>query len=189
MKTALEAGCTFWNGGEFYGTPERNSLTLLRAYFDKYPEDADKVVINIKGCCDEKLWPTGDAEGVRRSVENSLRMLGPRGVISQFEFARKDPNTEIEVTMEAFKEQIRAGHIAEVAMSEVNAETIRRAAKVTKIGGVEVELSLWRTDPLTNGVAEACAELGIPIIAYCEFLDPCHIRRERHRERVCVTDL
>ena len=39
MKTALDAGCNFWNGGEVYGTPEYNSLHLLKAYFTKYPED------------------------------------------------------------------------------------------------------------------------------------------------------
>jgi len=53
-----------------------------------------------------------------------------------------------------------------VALSEVSEATIRRAAKVTKIAAVEVELSLWSTHIFENGVAAACAELGIPIIAY-----------------------
>lgn len=52
------------------------------------------------------------------------------------------------------------------SLSEVNAVTIRQVAKITKIVAVEVELSLWSTDPLTNGIAKACAELNIPIIAY-----------------------
>ena len=49
MKAALECGANFWNGGELYGPPERNSLHLLNEYFTKYPEDASKVVISIKG--------------------------------------------------------------------------------------------------------------------------------------------
>ena len=44
MKTALDNGANFWNGGELYGTPERNSLHLLREYFEKHPGDAKKVV-------------------------------------------------------------------------------------------------------------------------------------------------
>jgi len=45
MKTALEIGCTCWNSGEFYGTPEPTlNLDLLKRYFDKYPEDAPKVI-------------------------------------------------------------------------------------------------------------------------------------------------
>lgn len=31
---------------------------------------------------------------------------------------------------------------------------------------VEVELSLWTTNILHNGIADTCAELGIPIVAY-----------------------
>lgn len=38
--------------------------------------------------------------------------------------------------------------------------------KVHPIAAVEVELSLWSTDILENGIAKACAELDIPVIAY-----------------------
>ena len=33
LKSALENGLNLWNGAEFYGTPEYNSLNLLEAYF------------------------------------------------------------------------------------------------------------------------------------------------------------
>jgi pyridoxine 4-dehydrogenase len=45
----LVAGCNFWNAGEFYGTESYNSLHLLNKYFTKYPEDAEKVVLSVKG--------------------------------------------------------------------------------------------------------------------------------------------
>ncbi len=167
LKAALEAGCNYWDGGELYGTPDCNSLTLLRKYFAKYPEDAGKVVLNIKGCSFENFRPDSSREGVRTSIENCVRMLGPAGRIYQFEAARKDPKVPIELTMMAYKEHIRAGNIRQAALSEVSADTIRRAAKVTKVGAVEVELSLWNTLPLENGVAATCADLGIPILAYC----------------------
>jgi pyridoxine 4-dehydrogenase len=61
---------------------------------------------------------------------------------------------------------VQEGKIKGIGLSEVRAETIRRAVKVHPIVQVEVELSLWSTDILRNGVAETCAELGIPIIAY-----------------------
>jgi pyridoxine 4-dehydrogenase len=48
MKTALEQGANFWNGGELYGTPERHSCHLLKEYFKKYPGDAEKIVLSIK---------------------------------------------------------------------------------------------------------------------------------------------
>lgn len=51
-------------------------------------------------------------------------------------------------------------------MSEVGAATIRRAAAVADIAMVEEEVSLWAPEILTNGVAEVCAELKIPIVAH-----------------------
>jgi len=75
-------------------------------------------------------------------------------------------STPIETTMGALQKLVDEGKIGAICLSEVKAETIRRAAKVAKISNVEVELSLWATDILHNGVASTCAELGIPITAY-----------------------
>jgi pyridoxine 4-dehydrogenase len=167
IKAALESGCNYMNGGEFYGPPDNNSLTLLKKYYEKYPEDQGKIVLNIKGCIDlAKHRPDSSPSGVKTSVENSVRQIGGKGRIDQFEPARKDPDTDIETTLAALQEQVNAGNIGGITLSEVSAATIRRAARVAKIEGVEVELSLWSTDPLENGVAQACAELDIPIIAY-----------------------
>ena len=83
-----------------------------------------------------------------------------------FESARVDPNVPIEETLGELAKLVSEGKIGGVALSEVNAASIRRAAKVTKIVAVETELSLWSTDPLTNGIAKACADLHLPIIAY-----------------------
>lgn len=167
IKAALAAGCNYFNGGEFYGPPDNNSLTLLNKYLEKYPEDADKFVLNVKGCIKlPSFAPDGTPEGVKASVDNCVRMLGGKGKIHQFEPARKDPNVEIETTIAALKEQVDSGLIGGISLSEVSAATLRRAAKLAKIESVEVELSLWETSPLENGLAEACAELDIPILAY-----------------------
>ncbi|KAG4441203.1 hypothetical protein IFR05_003321 [Cadophora sp. M221] len=165
MRASLEAGANFWNAGEFYGTPEFNSLTLLNKYFTQYPEDAKKVVLSIKGGL-VKMQPDGTAEGIKTSVENCLRLLDGKKSIDIFECARVDRNTPIETTMKALEEYVKAGKIGGIALSEVSASSVRRAAKVTKIVAVEVELSLWSTDILSNGVAAACAENNIPIVAY-----------------------
>ena len=165
MRASLEAGCNFWNGGEFYGPPERNSLVLLNKYYEKYPEDAGKVLLSIKGAAGPNLSPDSSAEGVRRSVETCLKQLGGRGKIDMFECARKQADVPIETTMKALAELVKEGKIGGVALSEVNANTIRAAAKVTKIVAVETELSLFCTEPLENGITNACAELKIPLVA------------------------
>jgi pyridoxine 4-dehydrogenase len=143
LKKAVEEGLLFWNGGEVYGTPEYNSLVLLEKYFEKYPEDADKVVISIKGGVDPNKGPDASPEGIRRSIDNCMRLLKGRKKIDIFECARRDAKTPIEVTMKVIDEEyIKTGKIGGVALSEVKAATIHEAAKVTKIAAVEVELSL-----------------------------------------------
>lgn len=167
MRTSLVTGANFWNGGEFYGTAERNSLHLLNEYFTKYPEDADKVVLSIKGgLVPGQLMVDGSEKNVRRSVDECIRLLDGKKTVDIFECGRVDPKVPIEETMRVLTELVKEGKIKGIGLSEVRAETIRRAHKVHPIAAVEVELSLWATDILTNGVAQTCAELGIPIVAY-----------------------
>jgi pyridoxine 4-dehydrogenase len=168
MKAALDTGAIFWNGGELYGSENRNSTHLLNEYFTKYPEDADKVVFSIKGGAgaNNDLRPNGSPENIKRSIDTCLKVLDGKKSIELFEAARVDPNTPIEVTIAAIDEYVKAGKIGGISLSEVSAQSIRRAAKIAKISAVEVEFSLFSTDILSNGIAQACAELGIPIVAY-----------------------
>jgi pyridoxine 4-dehydrogenase len=144
MRAALENGMNFWNGGEFYGTPEYNSLVLLERYFEKYPEDADKVVLSIKGAAGPTgAGPDGSPEGVRRSVDNCLKLLNGRKKLDIFECARRDANTPLEVTLGVLdKEYVQTGKIGGISLSEVRASTVHEAVKITKIVACEVEVSL-----------------------------------------------
>lgn len=164
MRAALEGGCNLWNGGVFYGTPESNSLTLLGRYYEKYPEDASKVVLNIKGA-QKGMIPDSSPENIRAEVDTCLKQLGGKGKIDMYECARRDPKTPLKDTLECLEGLVKDGKIGAIALSEVNAKTIREAAAITKIAAVEIELSLWSTDPLTNGIVDTCGELDIPIIA------------------------
>jgi pyridoxine 4-dehydrogenase len=165
MHAAITAGCNIFNGGEMYGTPEYNSLTLLKAYYEKYPEDVGKVVVNIKSGTKGTFGLDGSAEYAKESVDRCLKLLGDRGKIDIFEYARRDTSVPLTVTLGALAECVEEGKIGGVALSEVNANTIREAAKITKIVAVETELSIFSTGPLNNGICAACAELGIQIHA------------------------
>ena len=61
---------------------------------------------------------------------------------------------------------ITEGKFSHIGLSEVSEKTIRRAAKIYPVTTVEIEFSLWSTEIKTNGVLDACNELGIKIIAY-----------------------
>ncbi|KAI1083639.1 putative aldo/keto reductase [Whalleya microplaca] len=168
LRTALKNGSNFWNGGQFYGAPNYNSLVLLERYFEKYPEDAEKVVLSIKGGMNPETRQTdGSPENTRRSIDACLAQLKGRKKLDIFESARRDPNVPLEVTFGVIeKEYIQTGKVGGISLSEVRAETIHEAVKYTKVVAVEVELSSFTTDVLENGIAAACAQYGIPLIAY-----------------------
>lgn len=168
MRAALQNGCNFWNGGEFYGPPEYNSAVLLERYFEKYPEDADKVVLSIKGAAGANLekGADGSPEEIRRSMDATLSQLNGRKKVDIFECARRDPKVDLKVTFGELQKYIDAGKLGGISLSEVNAQTIHDAVKVTSVKAVEVELSLFSTEVLENGVAAACAQYGIPLVAY-----------------------
>ncbi|KAK3071371.1 hypothetical protein LTR53_008750 [Teratosphaeriaceae sp. CCFEE 6253] len=144
MKAALEQGANFWDG---------------------YPEDTDKVVLSIKGALGT-AGPTGSPKAIRASVDEAVKVLGGIKTIDVFEMARVDPNVPIETSIRALADLVQEGKIKGIGLSEVSATTIRRAHAVHLVAAVEVELSLFTPDPLRNGIARTCRELGIPMIAY-----------------------
>ncbi|CAN9377012.1 unnamed protein product [Alternaria alternata] len=168
LKTALENGATFWNAGTFYGSPDANSLHLLKHYFTKYPEDASRVVLSIKGAYDGATQsPTASPEQIRASVDECLALLDGLKSIDLFEPARVDPKVPIEESVRALAELIKEGKIGSYGLSEVSAQTIRRAHAVYPPAAVEIELSLFSQEALEKGgVVETCRELGIPVVGY-----------------------
>lgn len=159
MKAALGQGSNFWNGGIFYGTPDANSLHVLKYYFTKYPEDADKVVLSIKGAYNASVHePDCSPEGIRASVGEALRVLDGVKKIDIFECARVDPKVPIETSMQTLAQLVKEGKLGGIGLSEVSAATIRKAHAVHPISAVEIELSMFSTHVLTNGVADTCRE-------------------------------
>ncbi|KAJ0107874.1 hypothetical protein J7T55_007086 [Diaporthe amygdali] len=167
IKAALNNGCNFFNGGEFYGKMEYNSLVLLERYFAKYPEDADKVVLSVKGAGGPSgMQPSGTEAEINRSIGNVIKQLNGRKKLDIFECARRDQNVSMEETFGAMQKFIDEGKLGGISLSEVRHETLLEAVKITKVVAVEVELNLFATEVLENGIAATCAKHNIPLIAY-----------------------
>lgn len=166
MKATLDKGANFWNAGWIYGPPNANSTQLLNYYFSIHPSDAQKVVLSIKGCFDMIDGPDCSPEGIRKNIDEILKVLDGKVNIDMFEPARIDPKVPVEDMMKTLADSVKDGKTGGIGLSEVNASTIRRAHAVSPVSAVEVEMSLFSTDALTNGVFETCAELGIPVVAY-----------------------
>ncbi|KAA1093198.1 hypothetical protein PGT21_028417 [Puccinia graminis f. sp. tritici] len=171
----LTGGGRFLNSGEFYGNgPDRlhANLELLARFFDAYPEWAQegKCFLSVKGGINldggKMNHPDGSIEALRKSVDTINLKLGGKKKMDLFEMARVDKKVPIEDVMKSYKILINEGKFKHVGLSEVSAETIRRAHAVHPISAVEVEYSPWLLDIEHNGILATCEELRIPIVAY-----------------------
>jgi aryl-alcohol dehydrogenase-like predicted oxidoreductase len=104
-------------------------------------------------------------EHIRKVCDASLKRLGVE-VIDLFYQHRVDPNVPIEDVAGAVKDLIAEGKVKHFGLSEPGAQTARRAHAVQPITALQNEYSLWTRAPETNGIIEACEELGIGLVPY-----------------------
>ena len=86
-------------------------------------------------------------------------------VIDLYYLHRKDPAVPIEETVGAMKQLVEAGKVRFLGLSEVGAETIRRACKVHPISAVQSEYSLWERG-IEESVLPAMRELGVGLVPF-----------------------
>jgi aryl-alcohol dehydrogenase-like predicted oxidoreductase len=165
IHAAIDAGVSLIDTGDFYGMGH-NELLIARALRDR---DREQVTISVKfgGLRDPAMgWAGNDArpESVKNFLAYTLTRLGTDHV-DIYRPARLDPDVPIEETVGAIAEMIEAGYVRHVGLSEVGAETIRRAAAVAPISDLQIEYSL-----LSRGVEDeilgTLRELGIGLTAY-----------------------
>ncbi|KAH9991765.1 aldo/keto reductase [Russula vinacea] len=156
------------NSGEFYGQDfSAVNIELVARFFEKYPDYADRVFLSVKGgLLPDQLAVDGSRENLRRSVDDILKALRGTKKLDLFEPARRDPNYEIEHYAEVLNELVEEGKFDYIGLSEVGAETVRRAHKVMPVAVVEIEVSPQAYEQQTKDVIATCKELGITVIAY-----------------------
>jgi aryl-alcohol dehydrogenase-like predicted oxidoreductase len=113
---------------------------------------------------DGKRVIDGRPETLKRTCEDSLRRLRTDRV-DLYYLHRWDKRVPIEESIGALAELVRAGSIGAIGLSEVSAQTLRRAHAVHPIAAVQTEYSLWTRNP-ELGVLDACRELGIACVAF-----------------------
>jgi len=106
----------------------------------------------------------GSPANARSAVEGSLRRLGV-DVIDLYYLHRKDPAVPIEETVGAMGELVQAGKVRFLGLSEVGAETIRRAHRVHPISAVQSEYSLWERG-IEESILPAMRELGVGLVPF-----------------------
>jgi aryl-alcohol dehydrogenase-like predicted oxidoreductase len=170
IQRALELGINFLDTAQLYG-PLTNEELVGRA-IKGHPRD--KVVIATKfarrmdNATPGDMASTGPLDGsadhVRTSIDGSLKRLGVEYVDLYYQH-RVDPRVEIEETVGAMAELVKAGKIRHIGLSEAAPDTIRRGHAVHPITAVQTEYSLWTRDP-EESVLPTCRELGIGFVPY-----------------------
>ncbi|SAK89563.1 aldo/keto reductase [Caballeronia hypogeia] len=168
IHAALEAGVTLLDTGDFYGMGH-NEMLISEALKSAPPSRRDAAILSVKfgGMRDPKgnfIAFDGRPVAVKNALAYTLQRLGVEH-IDIYRPARLDANVPVEDTVGAIREMIEAGYVRHVGLSEVGAETIRKAAAVHPVCDLQIEYSL-----ISRGIEEAilpaCRELGIGITAY-----------------------
>jgi len=166
IHAALDAGITLLDTGDFYGMGH-NEMLIAEA-LRGHPR-RDKAQISVKfGALrgPDMAWNGYDSRpvAVKNFVTYSLKRLNV-DAIDIYRPARLDPSVPIEDTIGAIADLIKAGHVKHIGLSEVGADTIRRAARVHPIADLQIEYSLISRG-IEQSILPTCRELGIGITAY-----------------------
>jgi len=165
IHAAIEARITLIDTGDFYGMGHNEML--IRRALEGAPRS--RVVISVKfgGMRDPSgvfIGQDGRPQAVKNFLAYSLRRLGT-DYIDIYRPARLDPAVPVEDTVGAIADMIRAGYVRHVGLSEVGAETIKRAHKVHPIADLQIEYSLMSRG-IENTILPTTRQLGIGITAY-----------------------
>lgn len=168
IHAAIAGGVTLIDTGDFYGMGH-NELLIGRALGELGASARDRVVLSVKfGAMRTPNGAWGGFDGRPAAVKNflaySLNRLGVRQ-IDIYRPARLDDQVKIEDTIGAVAEMIKQGFVKQAGLSEVSAETARRAQAVTPITDVQLEYGL-ATRGMEAKVLPGLRELGIGTTAY-----------------------
>ncbi|KAK5095215.1 hypothetical protein LTR24_003182 [Lithohypha guttulata] len=158
-----KSGELFWDSADMYadsedllgseGNPGARENVFLATKFANFVTPEGKRVVR------------NEPDYIRQQCNKSMERLGT-DYIDLYYMHRADKSQPIEITVKIMKELQDAGKVRYLGLSEVSADTIRRACKVAHIDAVQMEYSPFSMEVEQEGVLDACRELGVAIVAY-----------------------
>ena len=171
IHRALDLGIDFFDTAEVYG-PYVNEELLARALGKRRHDVVIATKFGFSITPDGKMAGVdGSPANVRRALEGCLQRLGTDHIDLWYQH-RRDRSVPIEETVGVMAEQVKAGKVRYLGLSEMSADTIRRAHAVHPISAIQSEWSLWERnleEPGADGSASivaTCRELGIGLVPY-----------------------
>ncbi|KPI23042.1 aldo/keto reductase [Streptomyces sp. NPDC048253] len=168
IHAALEAGVTLLDTGDFYGMGH-NELLIGEALRSAPSARREQAQVSVKfGALRDPDGGWSGYDGRPAAVKNfaaySLQRLGVDH-IDVYRIARLDPDVPIEETVGAIAELVEKGYVRHIGLSEVGAETIRKAAATAPIADLQIEYALISRG-IERSILPVTRELGISITAY-----------------------
>ncbi len=164
LQRALELGVAFFDTADMYGHGHNEELVgrTLRSV-------RDRIVLATKygNTWNEQGERTGvsnDPKYIREACDRSLARLG-FDVIDLYYMHRRDDRVPIEDSVGAMKALVEAGKVRHLGLSEVSADTLRRAHAVHPIAALQSEYSLF-TREVEAEILPTCRELGVGFVPY-----------------------
>ena len=164
LHKSIDLGINFFDTADMYGSGENERL-IGKAFKGHW----DDVILATKfgvmrGPKGEWLGLNGQPDYIRKACDQSLLNLGT-DTIDLYYMHRQDPKVEIEVIVGAMADLVKEGKVKSIGLSEVNADTLRRAHKIHPITALQCEYSLWSREP-EQELFDVCKELGITFVSY-----------------------
>ena len=168
LARALDYGTVMFDTADTYGLGANEAL-LGRFIAEGGAERRARMVLATKfgivreaGTYERRI--DNSSAYIRSACEASLKRLGVEQM-DLYYCHRRDPAVPIEDVVGAMSALVRAGKVRAIGLSEVGADTLRRAHAVHPIAALQSEYSLWTREPEAQ-LLPACAELGTAFVAY-----------------------
>jgi len=159
---ALELGVTLFDTAALYGFGGNETLVgrVLKPHRARIVLASKGGMTGISG----KRVIDGRPESLQRDCEASLVRLEV-DEIDLYYLHRWDRQVPVEDSVGALSRLVEQGKVRMIGLSEVSAQTLRRAHAVHPVAAVQSEYSLWTRNP-EIGLLQACRELDIAMVAF-----------------------
>ncbi|RKQ92669.1 aryl-alcohol dehydrogenase-like predicted oxidoreductase [Solirubrobacter pauli] len=163
IHRALELGVTFLDTADIYGAGVNEEL-VGRAVAGRRDDFVIATKFANRTDADGNRFIDNSPDWIRQAVDDSLRRLGT-DYIDLYYMHRRDPDVPIEESVGVMAEQVQAGKVRHLGLSEVSAETLRAATTVHPIAALQSEWSLF-TRGLEAEIVPVARELGVGLVPY-----------------------
>ncbi|KZT20178.1 Aldo/keto reductase [Neolentinus lepideus HHB14362 ss-1] len=157
-------GCTNWDTANAY----LDSEELIGKWFKRSGKRKDIFLATKFGFTNQAdRMVNGEPEYAKQCLETSLKRLGT-DYVNLYYLHRADPKVPIELTVGAMADMVKQGKVKYLGLSEISADTLRRAHAVHPIAAIQVEYSPFTLDIEDEkvGLLKTARELGVKIVAY-----------------------